>query len=187
MAVPITTLVDAPLAASGVNAVAIPGVVVHPLVAHVDARGFLAEFFRASWGVAAISQWTAMTLVARVVRGPSVHVKHLDVVTVLSGEMQLGLRDLRERSPAFLRVNQLTLSEREPALVAIPPGVMHMFQATTAPVLVVVGTTNEYDPADDIKCRWQDAALDLDESMIGAEDERARPLDDVIAELRARL
>lgn len=185
MAGSITTSVDAPLAASDVDAVGIPGVVVRPLVAYVDARGFLTEFFRASWGVAAISQWTAMTLGARVVRGPSVHVKHLDAVIVLLGEMQLGLRDLRESSPAFRRSYHWTLSEREPALVVIPPGVMHTFHAPAGPVLVVVGTTHEYDPDDDIRCRWQDAAMDLDASMIGAEDERARVLDDVIATLRA--
>ena len=181
----ITTSVDAPLAASDVDAVGIPGVVVHPLLAHVDARGFLTEFFRASWGVPAISQWTAMTLGARVVRGPSVHGQHLDLVIVLLGEMQLGLRDLRESSPAFRRSYRLTLSERKPTLVVIPPGVMHTFHAATASVLVVVGTTNEYNPDDDIRCRWQDAGMDLDASVIGAEDERARSLDDVIATLRA--
>src|SRR5262252_4263390 len=95
--------VDAPLPASGVDAIAIPGVVVHSLVPHADARGVLTEFFRASWELAAISQWTAMTLGARIVRGPSVHARHLDVVIVLSGEMRLGLRDLRESSPAFRR------------------------------------------------------------------------------------
>ena len=187
MAGSITTSVDVPRTASDVDAVGIPGVVVRPLVAHVDARGFLTEFFRASWGVAAISQWTAMTLGARVVRGPSVHLKHLDLVVVPSGEMQLGLRDLREGSPAFCRSYRLTLSEREPALVVIPPGVMHTFHAAASPVLVVVGSTHEYDPDDDIRCRWQDAGMDLDVSMICAEDERARALDDVIATLRARM
>lgn len=181
--------VDAPLAASGADALAIPGVVVHALVPHADARGVLTEFFRASWEVAAISQWTAMTLGRRIVRGPSVHARHLDVVIVLSGEMRLGLRDLRESSPAFRRPYLLSLCEREPALVVIPPGVMHTFHATSAPVLVVVGTTHEYDAEDDIKCRWQDAAmdLDLDSSLIDAEDERTRSLEDVIATLRARM
>jgi dTDP-4-dehydrorhamnose 3,5-epimerase-like enzyme len=187
MAGSITTSVDAPRGASDIDAAEIPGVFVRPLVAHVDARGFLTEFFRASWGVAAISQWTAMTLGARVVRGPSVHAKHLDVVIVPSGEMQLGLRDLREGSPVFRRSYRLTLSEREPALVVIPPGVMHTFHAAAGPVLVVVGTTHEYDPDDDIRGRWQDAGMDLGISTIGAEDERARVLDDVIATLRARM
>jgi dTDP-4-dehydrorhamnose 3,5-epimerase-like enzyme len=187
MAGSITTSVDAPLVASGVDAVAIPGFVVRPLEAHTDARGQLTEFFRASWRLAAISQWTAIALGAGVLRGPSVHVRHFDAVIVLSGEMRLGLRDLRERSPVFRRPYRLTLSDRERVLVVIPPGVMHTFHAANAPALVVVGTTNEYDPADDIKCRWQDAAMDLDASLIGAEDERAHPLDDVIATLRARM
>jgi len=181
--------IDAPPAVSGVEALAIPGVVVHSLVPHADARGVLTEFFRASWKLAAISQWTAMTLGPRIVRGPSVHARHLDVVIVLTGEMRLGLRDLRESSPAFQRAYVLKLSERDPALVVIPPGVMHAFQAASAPLLVVVASTHEYDAEDDIKCRWQDAAmdLDLDSSLIDAEDERPGALDDVIATLRARM
>lgn len=179
--------IDSPLAVRGVEALAIPGAVVHPLVPHADARGVLTEFFRASWELAAISQWTAMTLGPRIVRGPSVHARHLDVVIVLTGEMRLGLRDLRESSPAFRRPYLLTLSERAPALVVIPPGVMHTFHAASAPVLVVVGTTHEYDAEDDIKCRWRDAAMDLDSTPTDAEDERTRSLDDVIATLRARM
>ena len=182
-----TTSVDASLATGAAGAVAIPGLFMHRLVAHVDARGLLAEFFRSSWGMPAISQWTAMTLGERVLRGPSVHVRHLDAVIVLSGAMQIGFRDLRESSPVFRRPYRLTLSGGEPTLVLIPPGVMHTFYAATGPVLVVVGSTHEYVPEDDIRCRWQDAAMDIDMAAIGAQDERAQSLDEVIAALRTRL
>jgi len=182
-----TTSVDASLAAGDTGAVVIPGLAMHRLVAHVDARGFLTEFFRSSWGIAAISQWTAMTLSERAVRGPSVHVRHLDALIVLSGEMQIGFRDLREGSPVFCRPYRLTLSGCEPTLVLVPPGVMHTFYAATGPVLVVVGSTHEYLPEDDIRCRLQDAGMDIDASTIGAEDGRAQSLDEVIAALRTRL
>ena len=168
------------------EAISIPGFASHRLVAHVDARGILTEIFRSSWGIGAMLQWTAMTLEKHALRGPSVHRKHFDAMVVVSGEMALGLRDLRESSPVFRRPYRLMLRGGEPRLVVIPPGVMHTFLASGEPVVVIVGTTHEYDPDDDIRCRWQDAALDIDASVIGAEDERARPLDEVIAPLRAR-
>jgi len=181
----VTTSVDASYEIDR-EAIPIPGFAVHRLVAHVDARGILTEIFRTSWGIGAILQWTAMTLGEHVMRGPSVHRKHLDAMIVVSGEMALGLRDLRESSPVFRRPYRLMLRAVEPRLVVIPPGVMHTFLASGEPVVVIVGTTHEYDPDDDIRCRWQDAALDIDASMIGTEDDRARPLDEVIATLRAR-
>jgi dTDP-4-dehydrorhamnose 3,5-epimerase-like enzyme len=62
---------------------------------------------------------------------------------------------------------------------------MHTFYAATEPTLVLVGTTHEYDPDDEMRCQWQDAGLELDESVVGTDDSRARSLDDVIAALRS--
>lgn len=179
-----TTSTGSSLKAMDPDRVPIPDVMVHRLTPHVDGRGSVTEIFRSSWAVA-MHQWTALTLGKRVVRGPSVHRRHSDAVIALSGVLQLGLRDLREKSPTFRRAFQMTLSGHQPMLVLIPPGVMHAFYAATEPTLVIVGNTHEYDPDDDIKCRWQDAALDLDESVVGTEDNRARSLDDVITALRA--
>jgi dTDP-4-dehydrorhamnose 3,5-epimerase len=165
--------------------VPIPDLIIHGLDAHVDGRGSLVEIFSDSWGVTGMHQWTAMTLGKRVVRGPSVHLRHTDAVITLSGEMQLGLRDLRESSPVFRRPFRLTLSARDPKLVFIPPGIMHAFYAPNGPTLVMVGSSHGYDPDDDIKGRWQDAALDLDPTVFGTQDDRARALEDVIAALRA--
>jgi dTDP-4-dehydrorhamnose 3,5-epimerase len=114
-----------------------------------------------------------------------VHRRHVDAVIALAGELQIGLRDLRDGSPVFRRAFRLMLSGQRPTLVLIPPGVMHAFYAATEPTLVLVGSTCEYDPDDDIRCRWQDADLDLDESIVGTDDDRARSLDDVISALRA--
>ena len=165
--------------------VPIPDVVVHHLTTHIDDRGSLTEIFRSSWGGVPIRQWTAMSLGARVIRGPSVHRRHSDAVIALTGVLQIGLRDLRESSPAFRQTSRLTLPGLQPMVVFIPPGVMHTFYAATEPTLVLVGTTHEYDPEDDIRCRWQDAGLDLDESVVGTNDSRALSLDDVIAALRS--
>lgn len=165
--------------------VPIPDVVVHHFTTHIDARGSLTEIFRSSWGSVPIRQWTAMSLGVRVIRGPSVHHRHTDAVIALTGVLQIGLRDLREKSPAFRQTSRLTLPGLQPMVVFIPPGVMHTFYAATEPTLVLVGTTHEYDPDDDIRCQWQDAGLDLDESVVGTNDCRARSLDDVIAALRS--
>jgi dTDP-4-dehydrorhamnose 3,5-epimerase len=165
--------------------VSIPDVVVHHFTTHIDARGSLTEIFRSSWGGVPIRQWTAMSLGTRVIRGPSVHRRHFDAVIALTGVLQIGLRDLREKSPAFRQTSRVTLPGVQPMVVFIPPGVMHTFYAATEPTLVLVGTTHEYDPEDDIRCRWQDAGLDLDESVVGTNDSRALSLDDVIAALRS--
>ena len=170
--------------ASEDDAAIIPGVSVHPLIAHSDGRGSVTEVFRSSWASAPIRQWTVMTLGRRVVRGPSVHRTHADAVVGLAGDLQIGLRDLRERSPGFRLASRVTLSERRPALLWIPPGVMHAFYAAMDTIVVLVGSTHEYDPDDDIKCRWQDAPLDLDASVVGTSDERALMLEDVIVALR---
>ena len=164
--------------------VPIPGLEVHSLTAFVDGRGSVTEIFRSTWSIAPMHQWTVLTFEARVVRGPAVHRKHSDAVIALSGAIQIGLRDLREDSPSFRSPYRVTLSSVQPLLVVIPPGVMHAFYAATEPAVVLVGNTHEYDPEDDLKCRWQDAPLDLDESVIGTQDDRARALDDVIAALR---
>ena len=170
--------------ASEPDATTIPGVSLHPLVAHADGRGSVTEVFRSTWGTAPIRQWTAMTLGRRVVRGPSVHRTHADAVVALAGDVQIGLRDLRAHSPAFRRAFRVALSERRPSLLWIPPGIMHAFYAAAEGALVLVGSTHEYDPDDDIKCRWQDAPLDLDESVVGTHDARALALEDVIVALR---
>jgi dTDP-4-dehydrorhamnose 3,5-epimerase-like enzyme len=165
--------------------VPIPDVVVHQLTTHVDVRGSVTEIFRSSWGGVPIRQWTVISLGARVIRGPSVQLRHSDAVIALTAVLTIGLRDLRAKSPAFRQSSRLTLPGLQPTVVFIPPGIMHTFYASTEPTLVIVGSTHEYDADDDIKCRWQDAGLDLDESVVGTIDSRARSLDDVIAALRS--
>ena len=167
------------------DGVSIPDVAVRQFTTHVDARGSLTEIFRSSWGGLPIRQWTAMSLGTRVIRGPSVHRRHSDAVIALAGVLQIGLRDLREKSPAFRQTSRVTLHGVQPTVVFIPPGVMHTFYAATEPTLVIVGTTHEYDADDEIRCRWQDAGLDLDESVVGTIESRARSLDDVIAALHS--
>jgi dTDP-4-dehydrorhamnose 3,5-epimerase len=164
--------------------VPIPGVSVHRLTARVDPRGSLTEIFRSSWGMVPLRQWTVFKFDAGVVRGPSVHREHCDAVVAVTGALQIGMRDVRQESATFGQTCRLTLLGAEPRLVLIPPGVMHAFYAATEPTVVIVGGTHEYDPDDDIKCRWQDVPLDLDESIVGTDESRARPLDEVIELLR---
>lgn len=118
--------------------VPVPDVVVHHFATHIDDRGSLTEIFRSSWGGVPIRQWTAMSLGAGVIRGPSVHRRHSDAVIALTGVLQIGLRDLREKSPAFRQTSRLTLPGLQPMVVFIPPGVMHTFYAATEPTLVLV-------------------------------------------------
>ena len=80
------------------------------------------------------------------------------------------------RDVTCLPTNLPANAVRSAADGGVHPGVMHAFYSATEPTVVIVGTTHEYDPDDDIKCRWQDAGLDLDESVVGTIDSRARRL-----------
>ena len=85
-------------------------------------------------------------------------------------------RDLRERSPVFRRPYQLTLSDRERALVVIPPASRTRSTPRTLPRWSSSAPRTNTIPADDIKCRWQGrcAIRSRRSRSIGADDEPAR-------------
>jgi dTDP-4-dehydrorhamnose 3,5-epimerase len=71
-----------------------PGVVVHPLTAHTDARGTLTEIYRDSWDLGCRPvQVNAVWSEAGVLRGVHVPARHADHLCVVTGWMLLGLHD----------------------------------------------------------------------------------------------
>ena len=67
-----------------------PGVRLRALPTFSDARGMLAEFFRADWPEAiAPVQWVTVVSAANVLRGVHVHVRHSDWL-VVSGRPAAG-------------------------------------------------------------------------------------------------
>jgi len=57
------------------------------------------------------------------------HHKQIDQIALVKGELLLALYDTREDSPTRRRLKEIHITETEPLLVQIPPGVWHGFQS----------------------------------------------------------
>lgn len=138
------------------------GVLLTRLVRHCDRRGVFLEAFRASWGTDIEPvQWNAVHSCENVLRGVHVHRSHADYLTVLSGNLLLGLRDIRADSPTNGNAAMLEISAVQPLAVTIPPGVAHGFYFPE-PSIHLYAVSHYWDPADELGCRFDDDGLGLD-------------------------
>jgi dTDP-4-dehydrorhamnose 3,5-epimerase len=137
------------------------GVSILRLTPHADDRGVFTELFRSSWdaGVAPV-QWNAVRSEPNVLRGVHAHIRHADYLTVVAGKATIGLHDLRSGSPTEGLGATVELAAGEPAALVIPVGVAHGFYFHEAS-LHVYAVSHEFDPADELGCRWDDPALDI--------------------------
>ena len=135
------------------------GVAVHPLEPHPDERGVFTELFRESWGLAVVPvQWNAVRSEANVLRGVHAHWRHLDYLTLVAGRATIGLHDLREGSPTEGLGTIVELTAESPSALVTPTGVAHGFYFHE-PSIHVYAVTHDWDPADELGCRWDDPAL----------------------------
>ena len=140
----------------------IPGVRLVRLQTHTDHRGHLTEIFRASWfeDCPPFVQWNMVRSHANSLRGVHVHLRHLDLLFLISGRMTLGLKDLRRNSPAFLREERHELNESPITGVLTPPGVAHGFYHPETTIFVY-GVTHYFAMDDELGFRWNDADCNL--------------------------
>jgi dTDP-4-dehydrorhamnose 3,5-epimerase len=128
---------------------------------HRDERGVFTELFRTSWTSAiAPVQWNAVSSVANVLRGVHAHWQHSDYLTVVAGRATIGLHDLREGSPTEGLGTAVELRADEPSALVIPTGVAHGFYFHE-PTIHVYAVSHEWDPADELGCRWDDPGLEI--------------------------
>lgn len=128
----------------------------------VDARGTLTELYRADWEHApGIAQYNAVRSLARTLRGVHVHVDHADYLTLIEGEMFLGLYDIRAESETCGRGCLLHLRRPPIVAVVIPVGVAHGFYFPVDSTLVY-GLSSPWAASDEFGCRFDDPALGLD-------------------------
>jgi dTDP-4-dehydrorhamnose 3,5-epimerase len=98
---------------------------------------------------------------ANVLRGFHVHVKHADYLTVVSGEMLLGLHDFRPESSTYKQSCFMLIDEVDPFLVTIPVGIGHGFYFKK-PAIHFYGVSEYFDGSDEYGCTWNDKNLNLD-------------------------
>jgi dTDP-4-dehydrorhamnose 3,5-epimerase len=167
------------------------GVTLVPLTPHGDERGVFTELFRASWdtGVAPV-QWNVVSSNANVLRGVHAHVRHTDYLTLAVGRATIGLHDLRGESPTKGLGATVELDADEPAALVIPVGVAHGFYFHSSSVHVYA-VSHEFDPADELGCRWDDPELHIGwpypEPLISSRDEALGSLNELRAIWRSAL
>jgi dTDP-4-dehydrorhamnose 3,5-epimerase len=118
----------------------ISGVSWRPLRLYEDQRGWLAEIFRQDelaaehFPVMAYISWT----LPGIGRGPHAHRHQTDLFCFPGpGEFRVFLWDERPDSPTFQASQVLQLGESIPAVLIVPPGVVHGYRnVSSVPALV---------------------------------------------------
>ena len=167
------------------------GVLHQPLEPKGDERGVFTELFRASWALAVEPrQWNAVSSVANVLRGVHAHWRHADYLTVALGRATIGLADLREGSPTEGLGTTVELRADRPAALVLPPGVAHGFYFHE-PSLHVYAVDHEWDPEDELGCRWDDPGLEIawpcEQPLLSSRDEGLGSLSELRATVRRAL
>ncbi|WP_299324161.1 dTDP-4-dehydrorhamnose 3,5-epimerase family protein [Parasphingopyxis sp.] len=163
----------------------IAGLKCRALTTHMDSRGELTEIFRESWQLGKIppKQWNMVRSVPNVLRGVHLHGRHEDSLTVIEGELLLGLQDLRPDSDTHGTAILLTIDAGRPAIVGIPVGVAHGFYFRK-PSIHVYGVDIAFDGTDEYGCQWNDEGLSIDwpctDPILSERDQQAGTLDEMI-------
>lgn len=143
----------------------ISGVYLAHLTAFSDERGRFLETFRKEWFPQ--RSWEKIQMnrsesKANVLRGLHYHFNQVDYWYVHSGEIRVGLVDLRPLSPTYMTAQTLDIEGGNGVGIFIPVGVAHGFLALTDAVHTYV-VDNYYDGGkDEFGVAWNDPDLGLD-------------------------
>jgi dTDP-4-dehydrorhamnose 3,5-epimerase len=134
-------------------------------VPHED--GHVIEIARDDWDLFTdpIRQVHMTTTLPGRVRAWGLHRRSSDRLFVASGLVHVACWDGREGSPTFGRLNEFTLSDRNPGLIVVPPSVYHGWKNIgTSEAIVINMPTHRYayDEPDALDLPWDsDAAKAL--------------------------
>lgn len=131
------------------------------LESHSDCRGTLWEAHRDAWhAIPRPLQWDVIRSNASVMRGAHVHRRRWDYLTFVTGRATIGLCDLRRDGPTFKSSMLIDIRGEAPAMLLVPPGVIHGIYTHTE-CAYLYGLTDYYDGTDQDGCVWDDPALSL--------------------------
>lgn len=129
-----------------------------------DERGQFVETFRKEWFPQRsweLIQSNRSQSRAGVLRGLHYHFHQVDYWHVVSGQIRVGLVDLRPDSPTHLSTQMLELNGETPQGIFIPVGVAHGFFAVTDATLIYI-VDNYYSGEDELGVAWNDPTLGLE-------------------------
>jgi dTDP-4-dehydrorhamnose 3,5-epimerase len=167
---------DIPVRQKGIGAIIttaqsdrlIAGVGVEPVALWPDDRGHFMEVLRVGHGLAAdfpaaTSQVSATVTFPGIIKAFHYHLRQSDCWTVVKGILQVGLVDLRKKSPTFGERNTIYVGEKRPWQVLIPPGVAHGYKVIGPDTAALVYVTSRfYDPSDEYRIAYDDPGLAYD-------------------------
>ncbi len=139
---------------------AIDGCALRPLKKFSDERGWLAEFFREDELPAALHPAMGYLSLTHpgVARGPHEHVDQTDLFVFFSGTFRLYLWDAREGSATQGHRQMVELGEATPAIVLVPPGVVHAYRNVGDADALIINCPNrlyagegKQEPVDEIR------------------------------------
>ena len=167
------------------------GVLLQPLDPREDDRGTFTELFRNSWPLEVRpAQWNVVRSLPHVLRGVHAHWRHADYLTVVAGRATIGLHDLRDGSATDGLGATVELSSDRAAALVVPPGVAHGFYFHELS-LHVYAVDHEWDPADELGCRWDEPELGIEwpfqRPILSPRDEGLGTLSELRAAVRRRL
>lgn len=150
----------------------IAGMKVKNLNTIVDGRGDVIELWSLPWvereGLIIPQHVYQSATDFSVIKAWHLHAIHTDQFTVTRGKMQVVCVDIREDSPTFGHVNSFIIGIQRPAMILIPPGVMHGWKALSQPETIVVNLqSHPYDPADEFKYPWNCVLTEVWEPKYG--------------------
>jgi dTDP-4-dehydrorhamnose 3,5-epimerase len=108
----------------------IDGVVIKNLRVIPDERGWLMEILRCDDPhFQTFGQVYLTTAYPGVVKAWHYHKRQTDNFTCIHGMMKVVLYDARADSPTHHSLMELFIGEKNPALIGVPPGILHGFKA----------------------------------------------------------
>lgn len=144
----------------------IEGVKLVKLVAHVDDRGYLIEILRAT--DEHFTKFGQVYLVGNMARGVirAFH-KHevlWDWFFISHGSAKFALRDDRPASPTYEQMETHVITQRNPSLLVVPPGVFHGWMSLEDDTQMISTASEVYNrekpdevrvPPDSFGYRWE--------------------------------
>ena len=141
-------LTPTPRKASATRVDLIDGLTVSPLVPNIDERGSLTELLTTRDGpIEPIVHVYQVTASAGSIRAWVYHSRQYDRLAFVTGRFRIALYDIRPGSRTPNRLNVFVLGNDEPALVRIPPLVIHGVQNIGGETGTFINMpTRPYDP-----------------------------------------
>jgi dTDP-4-dehydrorhamnose 3,5-epimerase len=122
----------------------IEGVKIRKLRLIPDERGYLMEMMRTDWDeYEKFGQVYVTAVYPGVVKGWHYHKIQSDHFICVAGMAKVVLYDSREGSPTKGEINEFFIGSLNPAMLKIPPGVMHGFKGISQETTLIVNVPTE--------------------------------------------